>query len=221
MPLYADLLLLKDKKKQQELDERNKLTPEQERDRLLKQTKQDNSTIATMEKQIGAYDDKINALVDQLRNMESDMDESHLQKMKGLRQTEEKFKVFLEAYPKYKDDEEKRLSDKEEKVKEFLSEIAKIVHVTKTLPEEASAFSSISTNLKHKERELDQNINTMENLSQGESYFGTSIFYLTNKCMKSLSLDQLKLGKQLRKIEEMEKKLENEKVTLKQGKTLK
>ena len=89
-----------------------------------------------------------------------------------------KFKVFLEAYPKYKDDEEKRLSDKEEKVKEFLSEIAKIVHVTKTLPEEASAFSSISTNLKHKERELDQNINTMENLSQGESHFGTSIFTL-------------------------------------------
>lgn len=171
MPLYADLLLLKDKKKQQELDERNKLTPEQERDRLLKQTKQDNSTIATMEKQIGAYDDKINGLVDQLRNMESDMDESHLQKMKGLRQTEEKFKVFLEAYPKYKDDEEKRLSDKEEKVKEFLSEISKIVHVTKTLPEEASAFNSISTNLKHKERELDQNINTMENLSQGESHF--------------------------------------------------
>jgi len=194
VPLYADLLLLKDKKKQQELDERNKLTPEQERDRLLKQTKQDNSTIATMEKQIGAYDDKINGLVDQLRNMESDMDESHLQKMKGLRQTEEKFKVFLEAYPKYKDDEEKRLSDKEEKVKEFLSEISKIVHVTKTLPEEASAFNSISTNLKHKERELDQNINTMENLSQ----------------------DQVKLGKQLRKIEEMEKKLENEKVTLKQ-----
>merc|ERR1719373_117905 len=122
------------------------------------------------------------------------MDESHLQKMKGLRQTEEKFKVFLEAYPKYKDDEEKRLSDKEEKVKEFLSEISKIVHVTKTLPEEASAFNSISTNLKHKERELDQNINTMENLSQ----------------------DQVKLGKQLQKIEEMEKKLENEKVTLKQ-----
>jgi len=194
VPLYADLLLLKDKKKQQELDERNKLTPEQERDRLLKQTKQDNNTISTMEKQIGACDDKINSLVDQLRNMESDMDESHLQKMKGLRQTEEKFKVFLEAYPKYKDDEEKRLSDKEGKVKEYLSEIEKIVHVTKTLPEEASAFNSISTNLKHKERELDQNINTMDNLSQ----------------------DQVKLAKQLRKIEEMEKKLENEKVTLKQ-----
>ena len=30
----------------------------------------------------------------------------------------------------------------------------------------------------------------------------------------------MKLGKQLRKIEEMEKKLENEKVTLKQGKLL-
>jgi len=38
--LYGDLILLKGKKKQHEIDERNKLTPEQERDKLLKQTKQ-------------------------------------------------------------------------------------------------------------------------------------------------------------------------------------
>ena len=39
---------------------------------------------------------------DELRNMESDLDESYLQKLKGLRQTDQKFKQFLESYPQYK-----------------------------------------------------------------------------------------------------------------------
>lgn len=189
---YADLLNLKEKKKHQDYEERNKLTPEQERDKLLKQTKNDNSTIATIEKQIASFDDKINTLHDQIRNMESDLDESYLQKIKGLRQTEQKFKSFLSTYPSYRDEEEGRISEKEEKVKEILQETSKIIHVTQTLPEEAAAFSSISTNLKHKEKELDQNIDTMDNLSH----------------------DQTKLAKQLRKIEEMEKKLETEKISL-------
>jgi intraflagellar transport protein 74 len=192
VPFYADLLNLKEKKKHQDYEERNKLTPEQERDKLLKQTKNDNSTIATIEKQIASFDDKINTLHDQIRNMESDLDESYLQKIKGLRQTEQKFKSFLSTYPSYRDEEEGRISEKEEKVVEILEETSKIIHVTQTLPEEAAAFSSISTNLKHKEKELDQNIDTMENLSH----------------------DQTKLAKQLRKIEEMEKKLETEKISL-------
>ena len=99
--------------------------------------------------------------------MESDLDESYLQKIKGLRQTEQKFKSFLETYPSYRDEEEGRISENEGGVKEILEETAKIIHVTKTLPEEAAAFSSISTNLKHKEKELGQNIDTMENLSHG------------------------------------------------------
>merc|ERR1711990_1077682 len=188
----GDLLNLKEKKKHQDYEERNKLTPEQERDKLLKQTKNDNSTIATIEKQIASFDDKINTLHDQIRNMESDLDESYLQKIKGLRQTEQKFKSFLSTYPSYRDEEEGRISEKEEKVVEILEETSKIIHVTQTLPEEVAAFSSISTNLKHKEKELDQNIDTMENLSH----------------------DQTKLAKQLRKIEEMEKKLETEKISL-------
>ena len=60
------------------------------------------STISTIEKQIAAKDERINDLHDELRNMESDLDESYLQKLKGLRQTEQKFKQFLESYPQYK-----------------------------------------------------------------------------------------------------------------------
>ena len=47
VPFYADLLNLKEKKKHQDYEERNKLTPEQERDKLLKQTKVISTLIET------------------------------------------------------------------------------------------------------------------------------------------------------------------------------
>ena len=50
------------------------------------------------------------------------------------------------------------------------------MHVTRTLPDEAAAFSSISNNLKRKEKELDQNIDTMQNLSHGKKMFSPSCF---------------------------------------------
>jgi len=190
--LYADMILLKSKKKQYEIDERNKLTPEQERDKLLKQTKQDNSTISTIEKQIAAKDERLNDLHDELRNMESDLDESYLQKLKGLRQTEQKFKQFLDSYPQYKDEETTRLSEKEASIANLLDEIQKMLRVSQTLPDEARAFGSISSNLKHKERELNANENTMEYLSQ----------------------DQLKLTKQLAQMDSVTTKLEKEKISL-------
>jgi len=190
--LYADMILLKSKKKQYEIDERNKLTPEQEREKLLKQTKQDNSTISTIEKQISAKDERLNDLHDELRNMESDLDESYLQKLKGLRQTEQKFKQFLDSYPQYKEEETTRLSEKEASIANTLDEIQKMLRVSQTLPDEARAFGSISSNLKHKERELNANENTMEYLSQ----------------------DQLKLTKQLAQMDSVTTKLEKEKISL-------
>ena len=65
------------------------------------------------------------------------------------------------------DEETKRLAEKEASIAAALDEIQKMLRVSQTLPEEASAFGSISKNLKHKERELNANENTMEYLSQG------------------------------------------------------
>ena len=44
--------------------------------------------------------------------METDLDESYLQKIKGLRQTEDKFKTFLSVFPNYRDEEHGRISEK-------------------------------------------------------------------------------------------------------------
>ena len=145
--------------------------------------KQDNSTISTIEKQIAAKDERLNDLHDGLRNMESDLDESYLQKLKGLRQTEQKFKQFLESYPQYKDEEMSRLAEKEAQIAAHLDEIQKLLRVSQTLPEEAGAFGSINKNLAHKERELSQNQNTMQYLGQGffwntKNSNGTCIHYL-------------------------------------------
>ena len=63
-----------------------------------------------------------------------------------------------------------RLAEKESQIAANLDEIQKLLHVSQTLPEEAGAFGAINTNLAHKERELNQNQNTMQFLGQGEIY---------------------------------------------------
>ena len=68
--------------------------------------------------------------------MESDLDESYLQKLKGLRQTEQKFKQFLDSYPQYKEEETTRLSEKEASIANLLDEIQKMLRVSQTLPDE-------------------------------------------------------------------------------------
>ena len=83
-----------------------------------------------MEKQLGQIEEKINRHMDDLQNLESDLDESHLKKMRQLRQTEEKFKSFLNAYPTYVNEENVRMAEKEAKNTEMLAEIAKIIQVT-------------------------------------------------------------------------------------------
>lgn len=80
------------------------------------------------------------------------------------------------------------MAEKEEKISEILSEIARIIQVTQTLPEEAAGFSKIQSNLEFKERELEQNKGTVDNLQK----------------------DNVKLQAQLRKIEAMEAKLKTE-----------
>ena len=105
-----------------------------------------------------------------------------------MRQTEEKFKQFLQEYPTYQTDENARMVAKEEKISENLAEIARIIQVTQTLPENAANFGKLRSNLEFKERELQQNEGTVDNLQ----------------------VDNVKLQKQLTKIEAMENKLKTE-----------
>merc|ERR1719204_395633 len=55
---------------------RNKETPQEERERLLKQVKEDNQEIAAMEKQTKELNDKISSLTDEIQQLEMDIDEN-------------------------------------------------------------------------------------------------------------------------------------------------
>ena len=59
----------------------------------------------------------MNNLLDELQSIEASLDEGHLAKMKGLRDTEDKFKKFLDAFPAYKKAEVDLLLSKEKAIK--------------------------------------------------------------------------------------------------------
>lgn len=192
IPLYTEYAHLKSRKNEQEKEEMNHLTPEQEREKLIRQTKQDNQALVTMEKQLGQSDDRINRLTDELRNIETDLDESSLQRMKGLRKTEEKFKQFMEQCPKLKEEEVTRLGEKESQIQGYLMEIAAISKATEVIPSKAAGFKDIKSTLRFKEKELYNNEGTVVNLDN----------------------DHRVLQSQLAKVEKLETKLVKEKQKL-------
>ena len=55
--------------------------------------------------------------MDDLRSIEASLDENNLAKMKGLRETEDKFSRFLKLFPEYKANEMDLLGQKENGIK--------------------------------------------------------------------------------------------------------
>lgn len=192
IPLYTEFAHLKSRRHEQEREELAQMTPEQEREKLIRQTKQDNQALLTMEKQLGQADDRINRLTDELRNLENDLDESSLQRMKGLRKTEEKFKQFMGQYPQLKETELARIGETEAIIQDHLNQTAAIQKATEIIPGKAAGFKDIKSTLKFKEKELMNNEGTVINLDN----------------------DHRVLQSQLLKVEKLESKLVKEKSRL-------
>ena len=79
-----------------------------------------------MERQMQFVEDRMNKLGDELVQLESDMDQSRLTKLKSLKDTEWKFQKFLENSPKISEEEEIRLANKATEIQNILAEIAQI-----------------------------------------------------------------------------------------------
>ena len=79
--------------------------------------------IERLGRQIKSSDESINNQLDELRSVEASLDESNLAKMKGLRETEEKFNRFLGTFPEYKTNEISLLESKEKSIKSELEKL--------------------------------------------------------------------------------------------------
>uniref|UniRef100_A0A8D0E863 Intraflagellar transport 74 n=1 Tax=Salvator merianae TaxID=96440 RepID=A0A8D0E863_SALMN len=108
LQLYEKLHSLEEHRDQMIAEDKSMGSPQEERERLLKQVKEDNQEIASMERQLTDIKEKINQLNEGIRQLDMDLEEQQGEKnlkYKELKKREESMDNFLESFEETKNQE--------------------------------------------------------------------------------------------------------------------
>ncbi|GAA6089017.1 intraflagellar transport protein 74 homolog [Tachysurus ichikawai] len=169
MVLYERLHDLELRRDTLEAEEKNVISPQEERERLLKQVKEDNQEIASMERQLTETREKINRLTEELRQLDMDMEDhqgERTQKYKELQKKEEEIDAYLEAF-------DANRAQEMEHVKESQASIVALLELTSRMMNRMNQLSAISPHelksmqedLSFKETEMQKSQSTAKGLS--------------------------------------------------------
>lgn len=174
-------------------------TPQQERERLLSQVKEDNAEISIMERHILEASERMRALVEEREQLDQDLEENQSernQKYRELKKREETMDQFLNTFDETKDQEIQRLQELEEQIATLLEAMSQNLSAVGHLPS-SQVYSNMKEDLAFKEGEVEKSKNTLEGL---------------NREHQQLTLN-------LEKIEALEEKIKTEMTTLKEKMT--
>lgn len=113
-------------------------TPEEERQRLLEQIKNDNQEIATLERQIANAIEEERLAQDELKGLEHDIQENDTdrqQKYRELKKRENEMEEFIQNFDELKDKELANIQKLEKDIFGLLEKIAKNQNLIASLPE--------------------------------------------------------------------------------------
>ncbi|XP_049816799.1 intraflagellar transport protein 74 homolog isoform X4 [Schistocerca nitens] len=164
--LHHKLLEAQEKRDQLLQEERMRSTPSNEREQLLQRVKDDNSEIATMERQMSQMKELISKKQEELTQLEQDVEESQSerhQKYRDLRRREETMEQFLSTYKENYEQSIARLDQLESDIEIALQEISRNLARSGHLPS-VEDFSVMKDNLLFKEGELEKSKKTSETL---------------------------------------------------------
>ncbi|XP_047116910.1 intraflagellar transport protein 74 homolog [Schistocerca piceifrons] len=197
--LHHKLLEAQEKRDQLLQEERMRSTPANEREQLLQRVKDDNSEIATMERQMSQMKELISKKQEELTQLEQDVEESQSerhQKYRDLRRREETMEQFLSTYKENYEQSIARLDQLESDIEIALQEISRNLARSGHLPS-VEDFSVMKDNLLFKEGELEKSKKTSETLIK----------------------EQQQLQINLQKVEALEGKIKTEMETLREKMT--
>lgn len=194
--LYSRLAELQEKKNEIITQNQQRGTPKEEREKLLRQVKEDNSEIATMERQISEVQEQIRQLQDECQQMDQELDENkseRSQKYRELRKREETMDHFLSTFEDAKKEELIRLETLENNNVALLEKLSRHLAHFKQLPS-SNEFEIMRSDLAFKEGELEKSKFTEQGLQS----------------------ENLNLQANLQKIEALESKVQKEMEDLKE-----
>ncbi|XP_065405741.1 intraflagellar transport protein 74 homolog isoform X2 [Chrysemys picta bellii] len=196
--LYEKLHGLEEHRDQMIAEDRSMGSPQEERERLLKQVKEDNQEIASMERQLTEIKEKINHFNDVIRRLDMDLEEHQGEKnlkYKELKKREESMDNFLETFEELKTQELERKAQIEANI------VALLEHSSRNVNRMKQISSVTNQELKIMQEDLTFKSNEMQK---------------SQSTAKNLSTDSQRLRMDLQKMELLEGKMVDEQASLKE-----
>ncbi|XP_062340812.1 intraflagellar transport protein 74 homolog [Osmerus eperlanus] len=173
-------------------------SPQEERDRLLRQVKDDNQEIASMERQLTEIREKVGQINEEMRQLDNDMEENHgerSQKYKELKKKDELMDGFLDTFEETKAQEVERNRETQANIVALLEHSSRNMNRLRQISSvTASELKSIQEDLTLKETEMHRSESTA----------------------KGLTSESDRLQQDLQKVEQLETKITGELDTLKE-----
>ncbi|XP_031556313.1 intraflagellar transport protein 74 homolog [Actinia tenebrosa] len=167
--LYEKLNEMEEKKRSllEEMEKENKGSPAEEKERLLKQVKEDNQEIASMDRRIGELREKIESLNTEIQQLDMDLEEHQGErnlKYKELKKREETMQEFLDTFEENKANEMSRKKELEGGIVALLEKTSRGMVRTKHLPT-AGELKQMQEDLSFKENEMHKSQATASSLA--------------------------------------------------------
>ncbi|KAI4896770.1 hypothetical protein NFI96_016635 [Prochilodus magdalenae] len=187
--LYERLQELEQRRDAMMAEEKGTGSPQEERERLLKQVKEDNQEIASMERQLTETREKINQLTEELRQLDMDMEDhqgERTQKYKELQKKEEEIDAYLETFDDNK-------AQELEHIRETQASIVSLLEHSSRMMNRMNLLSSVSP---HELKSMQEDLS-----------FKETEMHKSQKTAKGLSSESERLQQDLLKVEQLEGKV--------------
>lgn len=183
--------------KRDEWREKDKETPQEERERLLRQVKADNQEIANLQKKTAELQEQLSVVNEKIRQADADIEESKgekSQKYKDLKKRESEINEFLSTFEESKKLEQERALNLESNIVAILGHISQNMKQSQHLPT-VDQFETMQADLEFKKKEMEKSEATTQ----------------------ALEAENMKLQMDLVKVQDLDGKISNELSTLKES----
>lgn len=130
--LHLKIIEAEEKRAKLREEERCRISPEEEKERLLQKIKQDNMDIAAAEAQLSEKKKRMQEMEQELEQLETDMEDTQSEKQikyNELRKREEIMEQFMSSFEQNKLDETNKLYKLEKTIIEYLTNISNMVDI--------------------------------------------------------------------------------------------
>ncbi|XP_056289849.1 intraflagellar transport protein 74 homolog [Pseudoliparis swirei] len=167
--LHETWSLLQVKRDAMEAEHHSLGSPQEEREQLFRQVKEDNQEIAGMERQLSEIRDRLGQITEEVQQLQQDSEEAQgecQQKYKELKRKEEEIDRYLESFEESRAQEQDKMSQSQENVVSLLEHCSRnMLRLQQVDTVTASELRSMQEVLVSKETEVVQSESTARGLT--------------------------------------------------------